>query len=302
MLPRNFLLLLAWPLAANADSLPIIKCPLKNESRYFDIRIEDRTNGTKYCAPVSVRQCRDGSGCVGMKYSKATTTYEMCGEYTNKHGGPNPTLPAIVRIDADPSGGLSEDHDGLAKYLEFVCDPAPGVRADISEEYWPPAFPGWPKALAIDGRSPDAMVSPDEPVCGPHDDICGYTHEGQTTSYCCMRCDARDGYVVNTTVHNRNDYGIKVQYGGTTCSAFDDEASTALIIPPRSTQKLSFPIEVIGLDNGDFKFVPMHRSGAPVCTLEMYGHSGHGGTGESFPKVITLAGPDTIGGLISCSH
>ena len=301
MLPRNFLLLLAWPLVANADSLPIIKCPLKNESRYFDIRIEDPTNGTKYCAPVSVRQCRDGSGCVGFKYSKATTLYEMCGEYTNKHGGPNPTLPAIVRIDADPSGSLSEDHDGLAKYLEFVCDPAPGVRADISVEYWPPAFPGWPKALGIDGRSSDAMVA-DEALCAPNADVCGYTHEGHTASYCCMRCDARNGFVVNTTVHNRNDYGIKVQAGGTTCSAFDDEASTALIIPPRSTQKLSFPIEVIGGGNDEFQFVPMHHSGAPVCTLVMYGHSGHGGSGDPFPKEITLGGPNATSFPVSCSQ
>merc|ERR1711990_189985 len=124
----------------------------------------------------------------------------------------------------------------------------------------------------------------DDSICAAGADLCGYTHEGTTNEYCCMNCKARNGYVVNTTVHNRNDYGIKVSADTTTCSAFDDEASTALIIPPRSTMKLSFPIEVIGGGTDIFKFVPMHHSGAPVCTLTMYGHSGHGGSVEPFPK------------------
>ena len=302
MMPCKYLLLLAWPLAATAGQLPIIQCPLKNKTRYFDMIINAK-EGSQYCAPVSVRQCRDESGCVGVKYQNASTLYESCGEYMNKKAsGPYPTLPAIVRIDAGPSGALSRDGDGLAKYLEFVCDPAPGVSAVTTAEYWPPAGYGWQSSIPISKNT--GMISLLDPVCSPNDSIvrCGYTSITLGDGYCCMRCNPRDGNVINTTVHNQKDYAIKVnfnipgsKYSGTTCSA--SAHGQPLVIPPFGTKKFSFPIEVVGgtMSSGAlFEFVPMHHAGAPLCYFEQEG----GASPMPLPKEITVGGPNATSGVL----
>ena len=280
----------------SAKTLPIIKCPLKNESHYFDIVVKPKSPSQKYCAPVSVRQCRDGSGCVGLKYSKASTLYESCGGYTAKKDGHNPTLPAILRIDADPSGALPSSQ---AKYLEFVCDPAPGRKADVITEFWP-TIPKWPSTLPIADYS--GMVEPGWQDCFANAKICGTGPSANTTNpiadYCCDSCLPRNGFVVNTTLYNPFDYEIKVminqlggKYAATTCifaeitgthvSAPADAKHT--LLPPGSTTDISLPIDTLGVGVWVLEFVPMHHAGAKVCGFEHDPDSG-----DPFPSRINI--------------
>lgn len=196
---------------------------------------------------------------------------------------------------------LYRDGDGLAKYLEFVCDPDPGVKVDTIAEYWPPAGYGWQSSIPIDKYT--GMISGLDPVCRPGSLRCGYTSH-TLGNYCCMHCNPRDGYVINTTIHNQNDYEIKVnfnvpgsRYSGTTCSAFASDLREVLVIPPFGTKKLSFPIEVVGgiqSTGALFEFVPMHHAGAPLCYFEQEA----GSSPEPLPKEIIVGGPNAT--LVMC--
>ena len=216
----------------------LIKCPLKNESRYYDITL---LNGTaRYCGVTKIRQCRDASGCVGKKYSNATTLYEDCGLYTSPNvTGRNvfnpyiPILPIKIRIDADSAGLYkTEDGDTSAAYLEFVCNrvgAGAGHEPPITVEYWPPKppppttypvpptvwsprittyvspYPGdwYCNAPPYEPYAPyrsDCMVSVDAPDCrGASSNFC---RDATGNQFCCNGCAANDGFVWNVTVTN----------------------------------------------------------------------------------------------------
>ena len=193
----------------------MIVCPLDNASRYFDIKLMN--DSLSYCSDVTVRQCRDQSGCVGQKYSPNETLYESCGIYTNPNTSSwpeqKPSLPLIIRVDADPKGMYKgyDSYDHSAAYLEFVCDPQPGVAVDKITEFWPGLVPvkldnktyemiRWPKKLSTD-RYNYGMPDPSSPPCyGSNSYFCpSGDAPGDFNEFCCINCAPG---VFNTFVWN----------------------------------------------------------------------------------------------------
>ena len=278
------------PTVSTEANHTMIVCPLDNASRYWDIKVLN--SSAQYCSDVTVRQCRDQSGCVGQKYAPNETLYEKCGIYTNPNHSyypeKYPSLPVTIRVDADPNGVYkpADKYDHSAAYLEFVCDPQPGVIVDTVVEFWPGLVKvhnpygmnktyervRWPKKLSTNQYN-GGMVDPSSPFCmGTQTFFCptANARAGQESEYCCISCMRDDGvdFVWNMTIDATNcksdtkldiivqedDQGVVQSKSTCVYQTQTYGENYNPIISPGDIKEISIPLNnIIGIE-----FIPMH--------------------------------------------
>jgi hypothetical protein len=279
----------------------LIECPRKNESEFTEFFIVNKTQD--YCGPVQIRTCNDANGCVGVKYRNNTETYGRCSpEYMNiqPHCEQHPCnhedwhtyaqLPARVRIDPD------------TKYLVFVCDPEPGVKAPVVQEYW--GYLGnnatLPPMAQLDCRDTYQDSAPPYSSRGWHPFHCPWVEETphinrENLCDACTDCRPRRP---NSTSYGPNMYNLTINNSKmdvtwridllmgpswppvgpvTTCawgegyrgegtgelSPFIGPDADQYLVPPYSTVHMAIPPGVTAIHG-----IPMYTTGVRICVLE----------------------------------